>query len=107
MAIKNKIPKKQLPPPRAGFRWLFVIVVLFSLLLIHAWVRTETTQTMIRITEIEKSLLDATRYQRELQLEIDSLRSEERIRRIAIGQLNLVRDNGENTHYLEKGSDNG
>ncbi len=107
MAIKNNISRHRKKPQRAGFRWLFIIGVLFCLLLAHAWVRTEATQTMIRISQAEKKMMDALSYQRALALEIDRLKSEERINRIAQARLNLVRDTGKKTYYLTQDGDNG
>lgn len=104
---KKNSSRKSIEPQRAGFRWLFVICVLFCLFLVHAWIRTEATQTMIRITEAEKKLRKGISYQRALYLEIDRLKSEDRIRRIARSKLNLVRDTGENTLYLAGGDGNG
>ncbi len=107
MAIKNNISKAPKMPQRVGYRWLFIIGVIFAELLVHAWVRTETTQTMIRISQAEKLGLKNTGYQRALSLEIDRLKSEDRIRRIAETRLNLIKDTGTNTLYLPKAADNG
>lgn len=107
MTVKNNIPKRHRQPQRIGFRWFFIIGALFVLLLIHTGIRTEATHTMIRISQAEKKMMEALSYQRALSLEIDRLKSEERISRIAQSKLNLVKDTGQNTHYLAKDGDNG
>lgn len=107
MAVKNNIPARRTRSHQNGFRWLMIISIVFCGLLTHTWIRTESTQTMIRISEAEKKLLKMLSYQKELSLEIDHLKSEDRIRRIARSRLDLLRDIGENTHYISMGSDNG
>ncbi len=104
MAIKNNISKKQVVPQTAGFRWLIVISIIFFELLCYAWVRTETTQTMLRISKAERRLIENQSYQTALLLEIDRLKSEDRITKIASSKLNLSRDLGTNTYYLSKDS---
>ena len=103
MTIKNNIHKEKAVPQTAGFRWLIVISIIFCELLAYAWVRTETTQTMLRISKAEKHLMKNQSYQTALSLEIERLKSEDRITRIAISRLNLFRDLGNNTYYLSKG----
>lgn len=105
--IKNNISKAGKHSQRAGLRWLLIIGILFCELLSHTWIRTANTQAMIRITQAEKQILKDTSYQRALLLEIDRLKSEDRIRRIAQSRLNLIIDTGKNTRYLSKESDNG
>ncbi len=102
MAIKNNIPKKIVVPQKEGFRWLIVISIIFCELLAYAWVRTEATQTMLRISEAQRRLMKNQSYQTALLLEIDRLRSEDRITKIATSHLNLFRDSGNSTYYLSK-----
>ncbi len=89
-------------PQSTGFKWLVVISIIFCELLGYAWVRTESTQTMLRISKAERRLIENQSYQTALLLEIDRLKSEDRITRIAISRLNLSRDSGNSTYYLSK-----
>ena len=107
MAKKTNHHKTHKMPRRAGFRWLLIIGILFCELLAHTWIRTESRHAKIRITQAEKQILKRSRYQRALMLEIDRLKSEDRISRIARTRLNLIKDTGENTLYLPTRTDNG
>ncbi|MCF6246599.1 MAG: cell division protein FtsL [Desulfobacula sp.] len=102
MTIKNNISKKTSPPQSAGFRWIIVISIIFCELLAYTWVRTETTQTMLRISKAERNLIKNQSYHTALVLEIDRLKSEDRITRIATSRLNLFKDSGDSTYYLSK-----
>ncbi len=104
MAIKNNISKKVTAQQSAGFKRLIAISIIFCELLVYAWVRTETTQTMLRISKAERRLMKNQSYQTALSLEIDRLKSEDRITRIATSRLNLFKDSGNSTYYLSKES---
>lgn len=85
-----------------GTKWLVLICVLFGELLVHTWVRTESTQTILEISSAQARLSALLSYQKELTLERDRLRSDDRIIRIAASQLNMTSDVFNQTIYLGK-----
>lgn len=105
MPTKNNNVKKKVPSNLNGFFWLLVITIVFSELLAYVWVRTETTQTILRISRIQSSIETQTAYQKGLIVERDRLKSNDRITRIAKTKLNLVPDTSVPTIYLP--GDNG
>ena len=96
MAIKDKPQTKQ----SSGFRWLVLIAVLFCELLTHAWVRTESTQTILRISNAQAGIAKARSYGDALSLERNRLKSDARITRIARTRLDLSTDTFNQTIYL-------
>ena len=100
MAIKNSILKQPKNPPRAGFRWLVIIGFIFGELLIYTWVRTESTHTILRLSHVQDAHTKAMSYNKELSVERDRLKSDERITRIAKTRLHLLSDTGNQTIYI-------
>jgi hypothetical protein len=100
MTIHNHISKQHLPPQRAGFRWIAVIVVLFCELLAYTWVRTESTQTILRVSRAQEIHREKISYHKALSVERDRLNSDERITRIAKTRLNLSGDTLGQTVYF-------
>ncbi|MCF8091888.1 MAG: cell division protein FtsL [Desulfotignum sp.] len=86
---------------RTGLKWVLVISLLFGELLVHTWVRTETTQTTLEISFAQSRLSDLLSYQKELTLERDRLKSDDRIIHIARSQLGLTADVFNQTIYLK------
>jgi len=89
MTIKNNIPRKIIQPRKAGFHWIVIICIIFCELLAYTWVRTESTQTILQISTLQKTLTEKSAYQKALSLERNRLKSDERITRIAKTRLNL------------------
>ena len=85
---------------RKGLRWLALILVLVCELLIHTWVRTESTQTMLRISNAQAGIQKLISYRKALHLERDRLKSDARITRIARTRLGLTTDTFTRTIYL-------
>lgn len=106
-AIANKVRKPAPAPKKIGWHWFIIIAVLFCELLGHAWIRTESRHAMLRISSAENILIGHHSYQKALSIEVDRLKAEERIRRIATNRLDLIRDPGTQIHYLPQGADNG
>jgi len=100
MAIKNNIFKMQRQPQSIGFRWLFIICLIFCELLAYTWVRTESTQTILRVSKAQETLIKKRSYHKALSLERDRLKSGDRITRIAKTRLNLSSDTLTQTIYL-------
>lgn len=96
MVRPNEIRK----PHKRGLRWFFLILVLVSELLVHTWVRTESTQAMMRISKVQADIQKAISYRKALGLERDRLKSDARITRIARTRLGLSSDNFNRTIYL-------
>ncbi|MCP3872080.1 MAG: hypothetical protein GY699_02855 [Desulfobacteraceae bacterium] len=100
MAIKNNIPKKIVEQQHAGFPWLIIICFIFCELLIYTWVRTESTQTIFRVSNIQEEYIQKISYHKALSVERDRLKSDGRITRIAKTRLNLLTDTGSQTIYF-------
>ena len=106
-AIVNNVEKPAPVPKRIGWYWFVIILVVFCEFLGHVLIRTETTQTMLRISTAERQLAKLQNYQKALHIEVDRLKSEDRIRRIAASKLNLVRDIETQVYYLSGAKNNG
>lgn len=100
MAIKNNIPAKPAKQQKELFGWLLIIMVIFCLLLSYTWVRTESMQTILRITRARESHTQKISYNKALAVEKERLTSDERITRIARTRLNLSDDGTERTIYF-------
>ncbi|MBU0971697.1 MAG: hypothetical protein KKC20_13670 [Proteobacteria bacterium] len=96
MTLKNTTQNRQ----RIGFRWLALIAILFCELMIHAWVRTESTQAILRISHAQAGITKNLSYKKELSVERDRLKSDTRITKIARTHLNLSTDAFSQTLYL-------
>jgi len=100
MAIKNNLRQKALPPQKAGFCWIAVIFLIFCELLAYTWVRTESTQTILRVSHAQEMLIDKKSYHKALMVERDRLSSDDRITKIAKTKLNLSTDTLKQTIYF-------
>ncbi len=100
MTKKHKTHKRQQAGGRVGYRWLALILVLFCELLGHAWVRTESSQAILRISNAQAAVTKATSYGKALSVERDRLKSDNRITKIARTRLGLSADTFNQTIYL-------
>jgi hypothetical protein len=89
----------------SALKWMVILSVLFGELLLHAWVRTGATQVTLEISLAQSRLSGLLSYQRELTLERDRLKSDNRIIGIARSQLGLTEDVFNQTLFLEKGDE--
>ncbi|MCG8548961.1 MAG: septum formation initiator family protein [Desulfobacterales bacterium] len=99
-------PQKQIDviQSQKGLLWFFVIIVLAAELICNAWIRSESNQAGIMIAKTETRIQDLTDYRQALGVEIDRLKSESRITRIARTRLGLAPDIFNPTIYLPKGT---
>ena len=86
----------------AALKWVVILSILFGELLLHAWVRTGTTQATLEISLAQSRLSDLLSYQRELTLERDRLKSDTRIIGIARSRLGLTDEVFNQTVFLGK-----
>ncbi len=93
-------PQNNLIQHRAGLRWLALILILFCELMAHTWVRTESTQSILRISKSQAEIHKKLSYRKALGLELDRLKSDARITRIARSRLGLSTDIFNQTIYL-------
>jgi len=100
MTISNDISPKAIQPQKEGFIWLVIIGLIFCELLVYTWVRTESTQTILRVSRAQTEVMEKTSYYKALSVERDRLKSDERITRIAKTRLNLSTDILSKTIYL-------
>ena len=96
MARPNEIRR----PRKKGLRWFALILVLVCELLVHTWIRTESTQTKLRISKTQGSIQKAISYRKALGIELERLKSDARITRIAKTQLGLSSETYNQTVYL-------
>lgn len=88
-----------------ALKWLVVLSVLFGELLLHTWIRTGATQVTLEISLAQSQLSDLLSYQKELTLERDRLKSDNRIIGIARTQLGLTEEVFNQTLFLDKEDD--
>ncbi len=93
-------PDKTKKGQRVGYRWLALILVLFCEFMVHAWVRTESTQTILRISSAQSGITKRLSYGKALSVERDRLKSNTRITRIAGTRLGLSPDAFSQIIYL-------
>src|SRR3989339_1674889 len=90
MAINNNnMVNGLIPKKNKGSLWLLIIFIIFSELMVYTWIRTESTQTLLRISAAEDRLLQKRSYYKTLLAEKEVLKSDARITRIAKNRLNL------------------
>lgn len=100
MAIKNNIPVKPVKQQKELLGWLLVIIVIFCQLLTYTWVRTESRQTISRISKAREAHAQKIAYNKALSVEKERLISDERITRIARTRLSLSNDISGQTIYF-------
>ena len=88
------------PQIQPVFKWLILILILFGEFLGQAWVRTESTQTILRISRAQAVIAEKRSYQRALSLERDRLKSDARITDVARNKLGLSTHALSQTIYL-------
>ena len=89
---------------RKGVWWFLFIVVLGAELICNAWIRSESSQAMIMIAKNQAQIRDMANYRQALSVELERLKSEARITRIARTRLGLTSDIFDQTIYLPKGT---
>lgn len=97
--IQNNLPPKPVKPPKNSFGWLFMIGLFFCLVFGYTWIRTESTRTILSISNDQKTLTALRSHNQALTVEIERLKSEERIIRIAKTQLNLTAGSSDRIIY--------
>jgi cell division protein FtsL len=85
---------------KIGYRWLALILVLFCELMVHTWVRTESTQAILRISQAQAEITKKASYGKALAVERDRLKTDSRITRIARTRLGLSTNIFNQTIYL-------
>lgn len=100
MAANNHTIKSPIPIKTKGSLWLLIILIIFSELMIYTWVRTESTQALLRISLAEEQLLQKQSYHKALIAEKEWLKSDARITQIAQNRLNLSTATIKQTIYL-------
>jgi cell division protein FtsL len=88
---------------QTGVLWFFLIIVLAAELICNAWIRSESNQAMIMIAKTEHRIQELADYRQALGVEIERLKSDTRITRIARSRLGLAPDIFNETIYLSKG----
>jgi hypothetical protein len=89
----------------SALKWVLILSVLFGELLLHTWVRTGATQSTLEISLAQSRLSDLLSYQKELTLERDRLKSDNRIIAIGRSQLGLTEEVFNQTIFLGKEAD--
>lgn len=95
-AYTDKISTEQ----GARYRWLVLILILFCEFMAHTWVRTESTQTILRISKAQAGVAKKLSYRNALAVERDRLKSDDRITQIARTHLDLSTDLFNQTIYF-------
>lgn len=90
--VRNNPIVREVDEHRVRELWRFVAVGIFfvALLLFSAWQRVELLQHGYRVEEMQRNRADEEAINRHLRLEIETLRSPQRIEALAIDRLRLV-----------------
>jgi hypothetical protein len=89
VATNSKIMRMPMPQKTKGTIWFLIIFIIFSELMAYTWIRTESTQALLRISKEEELLLGKRSYHKALLAEKEWLKSDARITQIAKNRLNL------------------
>lgn len=103
-AIENNIQKKDPDSTKIHFRWILILCLIFCQLILYTWLRTESTQAIFRISSLKQSLAEKTTYHKQMRLEEERLRSDQRITHIAKTKLNLSGNPVKQTIYFSEAS---
>ncbi len=98
--MKKNTPKKPDVSKGRTLIWPVFFCVIFCQLMVYTWVRTESTQTIFRISHARGIYESKVSYHNELLVEKGRLTSDERITRIARTHLNLSGNTMEQTIYF-------
>ncbi|PIE61870.1 MAG: cell division protein FtsL [Desulfobacterales bacterium] len=96
MVRKNHIPAGQ----SNGLKWFVLILVLICELMAHTWIRSESTQAILRISNAQFVLQKRLSDRKELNLELERLNGDDRITGIARTRLEMSSDTSDQTFYL-------
>jgi len=90
--VRNNPIVREVDEHRVRELWRFVAtgVVFVALLLFSAWQRVELLQHGYRVEEMQRNRADEEAINRHLRLEIETLKSPQRIEALAIDRLRLV-----------------
>lgn len=90
--VRNNPIVREVDEHRVRELWRFVAVGIFfvALLLVSAWQRVELLQHGYRVEEMQRNRADEEAINRHLRLEIETLKSPQRIEALAIDRLRLV-----------------
>lgn len=90
--VRNNPIVREVDEHRVRELWRFVAIGIFfvALLLFSAWQRVELLQHGYRVEEMQRNRADEEAINRHLRLEIETLRSPQRIEALAIDRLRLV-----------------
>ncbi len=83
-----------------GLRWVTLILVLVCELMAYTWIRTESTQAILRISQAKSTLQRMSSYRKDLNLELDRLNADDRITRIARTRLGMTSDTAAQVIYI-------
>ena len=100
MPIENKITRKIIPGKKARSHWFVIIFIIFCELLTYTWIRTQSLQTILQLSGNQQLITKKSSYQKALFIEIDRLKSDDRITKIARTRFNLLTDTLNQTIYL-------
>ena len=102
--VRNNPIVRELDRERHREMWTSVSVGLFLVLalLFSAWQHFELLRHGYRIEEMQKERASEEEVTRHLRLEIDTLRSPERIERLATGRLHMVTPGPDDAAVIER-----
>jgi cell division protein FtsL len=92
----NKKLKNHQSPKMMGL-WILLLFFFIGELLLYTWCRLQCVRTGYEISEQTQKNSDLIALQKNLKVELASLKSPERIARIAETQLGLIRPNAKHT----------
>lgn len=102
--IRNNPIVREVDEHRVRELWRFVGIGIFfvALLLFSAWQRVELLQHGYRVEEMQRNRADQEAINRHLRLEIDTLKSLQRIEALALDRLRLVAPEADAAIVIER-----
>lgn len=80
--------------------YFLYIIIIFSALLFYVWQRIQSDKIGYKIIRLQKNIADLKNKNKHLRVEINSLKSLDRIEKIAIEELKMVKPDKESVIIL-------
>ena len=101
-SAKDRLGSRKRKKLRGMSLIFFAVMIVFSVLLLRVWISDKAVDLACEIDRLAAEKKSLEEGNRKLALEIARLRSPERISKIAVAQLNMVRSSDTEVIVLEK-----
>ena len=87
---------------REFLRWVYLAALMVALVLFSAWQHTEMILRSYDVQKLEQARAVEESWNRQLRLEVETLRRPQRIERIALDKLHMVSPSSKETLIIER-----